>query len=81
MKLGPFGGPTLDPALVKVKMKIETKVPPDPVRNRAKAPDLRRETAVRKLPRERATKIKIKSVLKYTRVSGFYRRVITGVSG
>ncbi len=53
------------PAVLKVKIKFKLNSPRDPDRNQANIVDLRRQMAVRTLPRAGAAKIKIKSVLKY----------------
>ncbi len=60
----PTGGP--DMAQLYFGQNANLNYPPDPDRNRAKTVDVRRNMAVRTLPREGATKIKIKSVLKYS---------------
>jgi hypothetical protein len=56
--------------VLKVNMKI---TPPDPDRNRANTVDMRRKMADRTLPREKAAKVKINSVLKYSWASKYFR--------
>ncbi len=64
------------PAVLKVKMKIENKLPPGSGLKPAETDDFRRNMAIRTLPWEGAAKIKRKNILKYSweRVGGIGRK-------
>ncbi len=69
MGVSPRCGDVFCPAALKANIKITSRFPPDPGRNRPKALDLLRKMSVRTLPRTpggTGNKNKIKSVLKYS---------------